>query len=404
MSSSGQTDSVSHPFEISKQILADAGALKRFVDANLLAFVRCDVSGRYWEVNQAMVDLLGYSKEELESGAVKWNDITPQEHSFVDLGAVAELAKNGKAGPFQKELLHKDGSKVPVVVGVVTLPESTDQVLAYLIGLQPKTLYEYRQLLQEAHFQLLAENIPQLVNVCDPEGRIIYSNKRFVDYTGLKHDQEEPLIWNSCVHPADVKLMQDLGEKCGKDRSIFECEARLRAKDGSYRWHLILSVPIFNADGVIREWFGTSTDIDDKKRQQDEIRESELRFRMLADAIPQIVWSADASGNFTFFNHRWTEFTGLSVEQSLNDAWTLLIHPDDLPIYLSEWNKALSSGDSYEVEFRLKRAIGVGKVSGNPYRWHLGRAVALRSRTGSIVEWFGTWTEIEPQKRRSAGK
>lgn len=289
MSSSGQTDSVSHPFEISKQILADAGALKRFVDANLLAFVRCDVSGRYWEVNQAMVDLLGYSKEELESGAVKWNDITPQEHSFVDLGAVAELAKNGKAGPFQKELLHKDGSKVPVVVGVVTLPESTDQVLAYLIGLQPKTLYEYRQLLQEAHFQLLAENIPQLVNVCDPEGRIIYSNKRFVDYTGLKNNEEEPLIWNSCVHPADVQLMKDLGEKCRNDRSIFECEARLRAKDGSYRWHLILSVPIFNPDGAIREWFGTSTDIDDKKRQQDEIRESELRFRMLADAIPQII-------------------------------------------------------------------------------------------------------------------
>lgn len=401
MSSSGHTDSVSHPYDLSKPILTDAGALKRFVDANLLAFVRCDVNGRYFEVNQAMEDLLGYTKEELESGAVKWNDITPQEHSLVDLGAVAELAKTGKAGPFQKELLHKDGSKVPVLVGVVSLPEYPDQVLAYVIGLQPNKLHEYRLFLEEAHFQLLAESIPQLVNVCDPEGRILYSNKRFLDYTGLNFEDGQP-SWEACVHPADIELMQRLGQECKQDRSIFECEARLRAKDGTYRWYLILSVPIFNADGSIREWFGTSTDIDDKKRQQDEIRESELRFRMLADAIPQIVWSADANGKFTFFNHRWTEFTGLSVEQSLEDAWTLLIHPDDLPVYLSEWNKALQSGDSYEVEFRLKRAIGVGKVAGNPYRWHLGRAVALRSATGSIVEWFGTWTEIEPQKRRNS--
>jgi PAS domain S-box-containing protein len=290
---------------------------------------------------------------------------------------------------------------VPVLVGVVSLTDYPDQVLAYLVGLQPKQLFEYRQFLEEAHFQLLAENIPQLVNVCDSEGRIIYSNRRYLDYTGLNVEDGQ-VLWDWCVHPGDVELMRQLGQKCREDRSIFECEARLRAHDGSYRWYLILSVPIFNADGAIREWFGTCTDIDDKKRQQDEIRESELRFRMLADAIPQIVWSADASGKFTFFNHRWTEFTGLSVEQSLDDAWTLLIHPDDLPVYLSEWNKALGSGDSYEVEFRLKRAIGVGKVSGSPYRWHLGRAVALRSSTGKIVEWFGTWTEIEPQKRRNS--
>ena len=402
MSSSGQADSVSHPFDLSKQLLTDTFALKRFVDANLLAFVRCDTSGRYFEVNQAMEDLLGYSKEELESGAIKWNDITPQEHSLVDLGAVAELAKTGKAGPFQKELLHKDGTKIPVLVGIVSLPDYPDQVLAYLIGLQPKKLFEYKQFLEESHFQLLAESIPQLVNVCDPEGHVIYSNRRFIDYTGLSVNDADPYFWDACVHPSDMEMMRELGQKCAEERTIFECEARLRARDGSYRWYLVLSVPIFNADGALREWFGTSTDIDDKKRQQDEIKESELRFRMLADAIPQIVWSADASGNFTFFNHRWTEFTGLSVEQSLNDAWTLLIHPEDLPVYLSEWNKALASGDSYEVEFRLKRAIGLGKVAGNPYRWHLGRAVALRSHTGSIVEWFGTWTEIEPQKRRNS--
>lgn len=401
MSSSGQADSVSIPFDLSKHLLSDVRALQRFVDANLLAFARCDIHGRFYEVNQACVEMFGYSKEELESGKIRWNEITPPEHTFADQGAIAELSLTGKAGPFPKEINHKNGARVPVLVGVVTLPDSKEEVLSYFINLSQEKLIETRLMLEESRFKLLAENLPQLVNVVTADGKVLYGNRKFIEYTGVTPTPESPSFWADCVHPGDRDLMTAIGQKAAQERTVFECQSRLRSHDGSYRWFLNLSTPIMRADGTIREWFATATDIDDKKRQEDEIRESEMRFRILADAIPQIVWSADAQGNFTFFNHRLSEFTGLSVEQSLDDAWTLLIHPEDLDTYMNEWQKALRTGDSYEVEFRLKRVMGMGKVTGNPYRWHLGRAVALRSSKGSIVEWFGTWTEIEPQKRRS---
>ena len=109
-------------------------------------------------------------------------------------------------------------------------------------------------------------------------------------------------------------------------------------------------------------WFGTSTDIDDKKRVAEDLQESEARFSTLLDAIPQIVFTADKSGAIDFFNSRWFEYTGLTQAQSEAGAWQLLLHPDDLPKYLSGWQHALHTGDSYETEFRLRRAVGTEKM------------------------------------------
>jgi PAS domain S-box-containing protein len=151
-------------------------------------------------------------------------------------------------------------------------------------------------------------------------------------------------------------------------------------------------------------WFGTCTDIEHQMQNEATIRKSESKFRTLADAIPQIVWTANPDGQIDFFNHRWFEYTGLTLEQSQREGWQLLIHPDDLDKYMREWRKALMTGDTYEMEFRLKRAVGLGNSKGNPYRWHLGRAVALRGSDGGVVKWFATWTEIEAQKRNEDKK
>ena len=177
----------------------------------------------------------------------------------------------------------------------------------------------------------------------------------------------------------------------------FTAEGRLIDKNGHYVWILVRSLPIKDSAGRVTKWFGTSTDINDQKRAEVELRASETSFRTLADAIPHIVWTANSAGEIDFFNHRWIEYTGLTIEQSLNDGWQLLIHPDDLPGYLVEWTHALQTGSTYERSFRLKRALGIKSKSSNPYRRHLGRAVPLRGKDGKIMKWFATWTEIEHQ-------
>jgi PAS domain S-box-containing protein len=121
----------------------------------------------------------------------------------------------------------------------------------------------------------------------------------------------------------------------------------------------------------------------------------ELRHRALAQAIPHIVWTARPDGAVDYFNQRWFEYTGLSVEHAAG-SWLGIVHADDSARCRTEWENAMSSGDMFQAECRLRRA------SDGAFRWHLCRAVPERSATGQIVSWIGTFTDIDDQKRAQA--
>jgi hypothetical protein len=231
-----------------------------------------------------------------------------------------------------------------------------------------------------------------MVCVARIDGFTIYANQRYYDYTGRKRETEDGFSWKEVLHPGDLKeLLPEMGVPIPEE-SVWQKEMRFRDREGNYRWHLVRVVSVGDEEGKV---FATATDIDEQKRAAEEIRESEARLRTLAEAIPQIVWSADAFGDLTFINQRYFEYTGLSVEQSIEGAWKLLLHPDDLPGYLAEWQACLDSGNTFEFSFRLKRAVGVRSDRVNGYRRHLCRAVALRDRSANVVQWFGTWTDVE---------
>jgi PAS domain S-box-containing protein len=121
-------------------------------------------------------------------------------------------------------------------------------------------------------------------------------------------------------------------------------------------------------------------------------RASEERYRQLADAMPQIVWTADREGGATYYNRRWFEYTGMPAEEADATAWTRVVHPDDLPLAVGRWEQTLASGDAFEIEYRFRAADG-------SYRWHLGRAIPIRGGTGEIEFWVGTATDIQDHKR-----
>jgi PAS domain S-box-containing protein len=121
-------------------------------------------------------------------------------------------------------------------------------------------------------------------------------------------------------------------------------------------------------------------------------RASEERYRQLADAMPQIVWTADATGAATYFNRRWFEYTGMTPEDVGQNAWHLIVHPDDLPAAVARREQTLRTGETFEVEYRFRGADG-------RYRWHLGRALPVRDGAGDIGFWIGTATDIHDRKR-----
>jgi two-component system sensor histidine kinase/response regulator len=116
------------------------------------------------------------------------------------------------------------------------------------------------------------------------------------------------------------------------------------------------------------------------------------RYRFLAETIPQIVWTARPDGWLDYYNQRWFEYTGLTQKQTEGWGWGPVVHPDDLPNCLDSWDRAVRTGDPYEIEYRFRRG------SDGAYRWHLGRAVPQRDVLGNIVKWFGTSTDIDDKK------
>ena len=130
----------------------------------------------------------------------------------------------------------------------------------------------------------------------------------------------------------------------------------------------------------------------DNARLYREARDSEGRFRQLADAMPQIVWTARPDGHLDYYNRRWYEFTGRPEGEEGDQSWTPILHPDDVRPCLELWRASVESGRPYEIEYRFCDRAG-------DYRWQLGRALPIRDEAGRVVRWFGTATDIDDRKR-----
>ena len=234
----------------------------------------------------------------------------------------------------------------------------------------------------EQRLRLIIDTIPAIVWSKLPDGSADFLNQNFREYTGLSLAESLGWGWMNAFHPDD-RLMEKWPAAMAAGRA-FEAEARLRRSDGQYRWFLIRAVPLRDEQGNIVKWYGTTSDIEHLKRAED-------RIRFIIDALPTMVWTLEPNGAVDFVNQRWLDYTGLSLEEEMEDP-TRPIHPDDLPRVLEKWRTDFAAGEASEDEIRLRRADG-------EYRWFLIRTVPLRDEPGNLLKWYGVSIDIEDRKR-----
>jgi PAS domain S-box-containing protein len=129
-----------------------------------------------------------------------------------------------------------------------------------------------------------------------------------------------------------------------------------------------------------------------KQEWWDLAQNSDLMFRTLADTMPQMFWITQPDGYHEYFNRRWYDYTGKTLEQTQGEGWQDILHPDDVQRTIAVWQTSLHTGKIYDIEYRFRRATD------GEYRWHLGRAFPLQNQDGQIVKWFGSCTDIHDQK------
>ena len=165
-------------------------------------------------------------------------------------------------------------------------------------------------------------------------------------------------------------------------------------KDGSRFWAHGLLMPIQD-DGVVRGFLKILRDRTEERRAEEALAESEQRFRVLADAIPQLAWMANPDGRITWYNRRWFEFTGATPEEVEGWGWRTVHHPDHVERVVEHFRRSMETGEPWEDTFPLRGRDG-------QYRWFLSRALPVRDSDGRIVLWFGTNTDITEQRETAA--
>ena len=219
-----------------------------------------------------------------------------------------------------------------------------------------------------------------------PDGSKDFFNHRWHEYTGLSPEQAHGSGWQVTVHPDDLPAVAKKWLEVVSSGQPGEVEARLRRFDGSYRCFLCRAAPVRDEQGSIVAWFGTDTDIEDRKNAEDEAKR-------ILDAIPQTIVVLDPEGKIVSANRASLEYLGLTLEQIAGtDARKVIFHADDVERLKEERGLALTRGVPFSLEWRARRHDG-------QYRWYLIQYNPLRDEQGRVLHWYATGTDIDDRKR-----
>ena len=289
-------------FEAEKQrtlALADANRdlaereakIRRLVDSNIIGIFVWDFDGRILEANDEFLRMLSYDREELASGRMKWTDLTPPDWREQDNAKIEQHKIRGRLEPFEKEYTRRDGSRVPVLIGVATFEEGGKQGVAFVVDLTERkcaehALREREAQLAEARRELrqMIDTIPIPVASYSADARRDFVNAAWKHYTGLSDEAARGTEWSVVAHPDDTSG----GDKMWRDALAtgepWHTEERVRRADGQYRWFAIDRVAARDENGKIIKWYGTAYDIEDRKRAEERLRVQHRVAQILAEA------------------------------------------------------------------------------------------------------------------------
>jgi PAS domain S-box-containing protein len=282
---------------------------------------------------------------------------------------------------------HPDGSSIFVSATARALRNADGEVMGGVSIFREIT--EQRRMESalrdsERLYRLIAGHLPSAVLLMyDRDLRFILAGGGALAAAGFSPEQLEGRPVVDYATPKLVPRYAEVFEGRSTDEEIVRPDGR------TYRVQL---VPVRDELDQVFAGLMLAEDVTEPRRR-DEIAQRQSDLHVLAQAIPQIVWTAEPDGNLDYYNQHWFDYTGMTLEQTQGWGWQPVLHPEDVQNCVERWSEAVRTGNPYEVEYRFKRA------SDGAYRWHLGRALPVRGADGKIQKWFGTCTDIDDQRR-----
>ncbi len=360
------------------------------------AVVSIDESGAIILANPATRRIFGYDPDELigKPLTVLMPDRMQKLHHagyrrYLETG-VRQLNWQGT----EVTARRANGEEFPAEVSFGEMIADRQKIFTGLIrDISEKKRAELAIRASERSLNLIINTMPVLAWSALPDGAAEFFNRRWLDYTGLSPGQALGWKWTDAFHPDDFGRISEYWRSIVASGVSGEIEARLRRFDGDYRWFLLRAEPMRDESGGILRWYGTNTDIDDRKRAEEALRMRELNLLQITETIPEMLWSASPDGAIDYCNGRLLEYAGMSRGQAMGEGWMKLLHPDDVEPTAELWNSCVQSGAPYRVEVRTFRAAD------RAYRWCMASALPLLDREGRIIRWHGTVVDMHDWKQ-----
>ncbi|MES2377772.1 MAG: PAS domain-containing protein [Bacteroidota bacterium] len=229
------------------------------------------------------------------------------------------------------------------------------------------------------------------------EGNITYTNKTWMEWTGMAYEEIMGAGWLNAIVAEDRKRTADKFMADLAARRPYEVNFRILNKGGDIRWCIATGNPQYRTDGSFAGYIGACTDITEKtlaehqlQLKNEELNDQIKQFEFVTGFMPVQLWTATINGELDYVNQRTLDFFGVEREKIIGPEWILHVHPDDRDDCAEAWSHSLQTGELYQFEFRLRDKDG-------NYKWHLARALPFIT-DGKIIKWFGTNTDIDEQK------
>ena len=247
--------------------------LEQLGDSNIVGITFSRNDGRIMNANDEFLRLVGYSREDLEAGRLNWADMTPPDWAKADQEATTNFAETGKVSTFEKECLRKDGSRLPVLVGILTMHGPELNTLAFVVDISERKRAENQLRHSEERYRSIVENTHEGICMCDSERNITYCNPRLMNLLG--HDASDPCLQCDEIHFEEDQAEIDLRFERQRQGLSESYDKRLRKKDGTTLWVSTSASPIYDDHGKFAGSLCMFSDVTERKRLEEQLLQSQ---------------------------------------------------------------------------------------------------------------------------------
>jgi PAS domain S-box-containing protein len=353
-----------------------------------------DESGEFTYFNDRWYQYTGLTPEgSLGSG---WRSAVAEE----DLEAMLSRWERSRATgePFEGECRYRrsDGEYLWHAFRALPRYDKNGKITTWYgvsIDIQRVKIATDRVKTSEERYRALTELSPQMVYMSTPDGAITYVNTYTRDWTGKTLEELQGDGWANLIHPDHRERISNVWKTAKSVAAEYEVDIPLLHVDGTYRALYTRALPIKDEDGEILYWIGTALDVEDRKRAEENLRESEERFRQVSDSAPVLIWMSNEEKERIWFNKAWLDFTGRPIEAEIDRGWFEDLHPDDHDRFINIFSNSFDSRQEFMIEYRLRGRDG-------EYRWFMDRGVPRFTPDGTFLGYIGSCVDIHD--RRSA--